>query len=195
LRILGIIVFITIALMLGNYWTANAAGTVRLVTTTADDATTPPEGSLRAVFAALAGDGTETAVVDTIRFDSSLKGNTIVMAAPIELSGSAKTKNFVLDGEDNHIVISGNNSVQLLHFISPGYRVEISNLTLANGASGSSTGVLYFGAPPAAGATVTLNNVRFEGNSTTGSTGGAVRTVSERHNLIYNSGMGEIPHL
>jgi hypothetical protein len=171
---------LVIALLSGNYWAANAAGTVRIVTTTADDG----PGSLRESFAALVGDGTATAVVDTIRFDPSLKGNTIVLASPLFTTTSSR-KNFVLDGEDNNITISGDDKYHFFAFPST-YRIEISNLTLTAGYSASSSAVSF--GSQASGDTYTLNNVRFESNTRYGAqttvSGGAINIGSNVHVIV-----------
>jgi hypothetical protein len=169
--------FFLVALLLGSL-TANAAGTVRTVTSIANDGT----GSLRAAFTALAGNGSATAVVDTIRFNSSLKGNTIVLDAVI----SPGSKNFVLDGGDNNITISGDNKTQIF-YSSSSYCIEISNLTFTAGYySGTGAGAIDLSIQQTGG-TYTLNNVRFEGNRRTGSTsayGGALSIGTNVHAIV-----------
>jgi hypothetical protein len=171
---------LVIALLSGNYLAANAAGTVRIVTTTADSG----PGSLRDAFAALAGNGANGSDVDTIRFDPSLKGNTIVLASPLFTTTSSK-KNFVLDGEDNNITISGDDKYHFFAFPST-YRIEISNLTLTAGYSASSSAVSF--GSQASGDTYTLNNVRFESNTRYGAqttvSGGAINIGSNVHVIV-----------
>ncbi|MDR2627615.1 MAG: hypothetical protein LBC40_06250 [Dysgonamonadaceae bacterium] len=166
---------LAIVLGLGS-WPVHAAGTVRIVTNTNDDGA----GSLRAQITASAGTGTASSPVDTIRFAPSLKGDTIVLASLI----TANLKNLVIDGEDNEIVISGNNQVRLL-LISNAYVFEISNLTLVK-AGGTSSGAITYG-NQRSGGVYTLRKVRFTGNtanSATSAMGGAVYSFSSIYLIV-----------
>jgi hypothetical protein len=85
-------------------WSANADGTVHLVTNTSDSG----DGSLRAAIAALGGNGglppAFGADVDTIRFElgpNLHKGDTIVF---LSLITTPQNRNAVIDGGDNHIL-------------------------------------------------------------------------------------------
>jgi predicted outer membrane repeat protein len=169
--------FIAIALMLGNYWAANAAGTVRLVTNTNDSG----DGSLRAAITALAGTGTATGAVDTIRFDPNLKGDTIVLATYLSIN----SRNVVIDGENNHIVISGNNQVYLFSVGGNTYVFEMSNLTLTAGYNTGPGGAMRFSGQRSGG-TYKLNNVRFEDNTNAAyyAAGGAIGVSSNLHLVI-----------
>jgi hypothetical protein len=171
--------FIAVSALLLCSWTVHADGTVRWVTT--KDFTGP--GSISEAVAALAGDGSLTAAVDTIRFSSDLKGDTIVFESVIAIGG----RNVVIDGEDNHIVLSGNDATRLF-YVGALYTTaffEISNLTLTAGFYTSNGGAIGF-TNQHTGGVYRLNNVRFERNTReggVGSNGGAIH-VNDVHLVI-----------
>jgi predicted outer membrane repeat protein len=64
---------------------------------------------------------------DTIVFDPSLSGQTIILASQIQL-----TQNLTIDGGANNITLSGGNTNRLFE-VTSGVNDEIDNLTLTNG--------------------------------------------------------------
>jgi predicted outer membrane repeat protein len=155
--------FIAVTALLLCSWTVHAAGTVYTVTSAAD---TDIQGTLRYIFLhslATTSGTTVTGAVDTIRFDESLTGATIVFGSPIVIPA----RNFVIDGEDRHIVLSGNNTTTLFTLNANIAIAEFSNLTVTAGYNtGTGAGAVRCQGTQTGGA-ITFNNVRFEGNTRT----------------------------
>ena len=123
----------------------------RVVTKTADtnDGVCDSDCSLReAIYAAISG--------ETIKFHSSLAGQTILLSSTLEID-----KNLTIDGSGlpSRISISGNNSVGVL-LVHLDFTVIIDSLIIKNGKAGQGAGIFNYGG------TLTVMNSLLSGNHT-----------------------------
>jgi len=123
-----------------------------LVVTNTNDSGT---GSLRqAIATASAG--------DTIIFDASLSGHTISLASTLTLSNS-----ITIDGGGQSIIVSGNNSVQVM-VINNGVTTTLNSLTMTHGFTGDNGGgINNSGILTITNSTVSYNTARTSGGSWT----------------------------
>ncbi|MCL5005272.1 MAG: hypothetical protein M1404_01960, partial [Acidobacteria bacterium] len=185
LRLSGVTMAALAALILLPAYSLRA--TTYTVTTTEDNATTPPAGSLReAIITANTGGGT-----NTINFSPGLSG-TITLASELP---AIQDNGLTIDGSGATITISGGNTYRCF-FIGTfsgstqvAVNVTIENLTFSGcEAQGGTGGAGYYGGGGGAGlggaifvanqATVTLSNVSFSSNNATGGAGGATSSSS-----------------
>ncbi|MDR0681444.1 MAG: hypothetical protein LBG15_06315 [Dysgonamonadaceae bacterium] len=185
--------FLILALLL----CAPAVSFAKTVWVTNADAT--GTGSLAGVITA-----STTVNDDTIKFDTSTWGDnrTITVSASIAL-----TKSLVIDGEENNIILSGNNSVGIFSSGTSNRIISISNLTFRDGNRASGGAISFTGsgnytftnvrflnnnATTRGGAisstgTLTVNNCYFSGNKSTGSYGGGAISTSAGTIIVSNS--------
>ncbi len=103
------------------------------------------------------GCGPASAGDDTIRFDPSISGQTIILGSTLTIMGGQGT--LTIDGTGQNITISGNHSVQVM-VVGSGAVLILQNLTIAHGKTtfGNGGGISNFG-------TLTVANSTFSGNS------------------------------
>jgi CSLREA domain-containing protein len=104
---------------------------------------------------------------DTITFDSSLSGTPITLASQLPII--TDSAGLTIDGGNAHITVSGNNAVRVFQ-VSPGGKLTLNNLTVANGNTRASGGGI------SSSGVVTVNNSTFVDNS--GGSGGAILNQS-----------------
>ncbi|WP_353571581.1 LamG-like jellyroll fold domain-containing protein, partial [Candidatus Albibeggiatoa sp. nov. BB20] len=109
---------------------------------------------------------------DTITFDPSIAGQTILLDAVLAID-----KNLSIDGDVNLISISGQDTVQIFN-ISAG-TVILSNLTLKNGYASAGGAIEISGS----NTHVTAQDIIFDSNHAT-NRGGAVRVVGAGNTVI-----------
>ncbi len=107
---------------------------------------------------------TNSAVADTITFDLG-ESATIKLdnTLPVIIDGAS----LIIDGDQNQITVSGNDSVRVLE-VSPGAQLDLKNLTVANGYSSGYGGGIYNSG------TLNVSNSTFSGNSA--NTGGGINS-------------------
>ena len=135
---------------------------------------------------------------DTITFDPSLDGQTLVLSSTIQ-----PTRTVTIDGEGVDVTISGNDAVQL--FRAEPYALTLRYLTLTNGRDNDSSGLVHVGANghvtieysylkdsyARVGGAIRNNNVLVVRHSTFANNdaqwGAAIQTNGNDHTTIENS--------
>ena len=144
--------------------------------------------SLRSAIAAANLDA-QNGVADTITFDPSLAAKTILLAAPLELSGvpSSGTATITIDASalSGGITVSGSSQVNVF-LIDQGVNAFLNSLTITNGFVTSSSG----GGIDNNG-TLTLQNCDITGNSAMNFNGGGIENAgtlnAQNCDIINNS--------
>jgi len=95
---------------------------------------------------------------DTITFDSSIAGQTIILAEQLTID-----KNLTIDGTGQSITISGDNTTRVFYLtVGP---MTLDNLTIVNGNANGNTSNNGGGIMMDIGKTLTINNCTFSNNS------------------------------
>ena len=155
------------------------------------DPATPTAGTLRDAISQAnidAGNG----ISDTINFDLSLAGGTIMlMQGQLELKGvGAGTTTIDGSGLSTPLAVSGNNASRVFQ-VDSGVAAVFNDLTIENGNSGSNSGggILNNG-------TLTLTNSTVTGNSAAGAGGGGIEnflgTMTVTNTVITGNSTGLI---
>ncbi|MDM8565856.1 BspA family leucine-rich repeat surface protein [Candidatus Halobeggiatoa sp. HSG11] len=128
---------------------------------------------------------TYASIGDTITFDSSIAGQTIILSSQLTID-----KNLTIDGTRQNIIVSGGNSTRIFYVDASSNVLTdftIINLTLVNAVVSGDGGAMIIGSGDGTPAlTVTISNSTFSDNQATTGKGGALYTALGATNATVN---------